>query len=415
MLENGLFFTLGFLCSGLLALMVAPAIWRRAVVLTRNRIESSVPLTLNEIQADKDQLRAKFTMSTRRLEVNLESLKERASEQLVDINKKRDELLALEDQHAEKSLRISELETQAAELRSEMKERESQLNATATDLASVELKLEEKAFAYEELERKYRTAIEELDSKKVEMITREGRLDIVEYEAREAKQLSKHEAAENTKLREELKAAETALSKERNRVENDEKKIERMQASLAYLEGRLERRDADLARLRSKSGDAGDHVGELQQQNDELQAEKFRLESEVSQTTLRMEALLKDASGENIENVVATFEAERQELRDQLRQAEVERDELKVELSSTLMLNREDWEVERRENAVMRERINDLAAKVTSMTASLEGPESPISKAASKKAAANSDVPTETPTSLAERIRALQATAEQAL
>ena len=415
MLENGLFFTLGFLCSGLLALMVAPAIWRRAVVLTRNRIESSVPLTLNEIQADKDQLRAKFAMSTRRLEVNLKSLKERASEQLVDINKKRGELLALEDQHAEKSLRISELETQAAELRSEMKERESQLNATATDLASVELKLEEKAFAYEELERKYRIAIEELDSKKVEMIAREGRLDIVEYEAREAKQLSKHEAAENTKLRKELKAAETALSKERNRVENDEKKIERMQASLADLEGRLERRDADLARLRSKSGDAGDHVGELQQQNDELQAEKFRLESEVSQTTLCMEALLKDASGENIENVVATFEAERQELRDQLRQAEVERDELKVELSSTLMLNREDWEVERRENAVMRERINDLAAKVTSMTASLEGPESPISKAASKKAAANSDVPTETPTSLAERIRALQATAEQAL
>ncbi|MEP0941390.1 MAG: hypothetical protein ABJH63_07040 [Rhizobiaceae bacterium] len=420
MLESGLFFTLGFLCSALLALMVAPAIWRRAVVLTRNRIESSVPLTLNEIQADKDQLRAEFAMSTRRLEVNLESLKERASEQLVDINKKRDELLSLEDQHAEKSLRISELETQAAELRSEMRERESQLNATQTDLASVELKLEEKAFAYEELERKYRTAIEEFDSKKVEMIAREGRLDIVEDQAREAKQLSKHEASENTKLRKELKAAETAVSKERNRVENHEKKIERMQASLADLEGRIERRDADLERLRSKSGDAGDQVGDLQNLNDELQAEKFRLESEVAQTTLRMEALLKDASGENIENAVATFESERQELRDQLRQAELERDELKVELSSTLMSNGEDWEVERRENAVMRERINDLAAKVTSMTAALEGPESPISKAVGKKAgskakqAADANAAAETPTSLAERIRALQAAAEQA-
>ena len=58
MLESGLFFTLGFLAATLLCLMVAPAIWRRAVVLTRQRIESSVPLTLNEIQADKDQLRA---------------------------------------------------------------------------------------------------------------------------------------------------------------------------------------------------------------------------------------------------------------------------------------------------------------------------------------------------------------------
>ena len=118
-------------------------------------------------------------------------------------------------------------------------------------------------------------------------------------------------------------------------------------------------------------------------------------------------------------NAVATFESERQQLRDQLRQAELERDELKVELSSTLMSNGEDWEVERRENAVMRERINDLAAKVTSMTAALEGPESPISKAVGNakskaKKGADSDAPTETPTSLAERIRALQAAAEQA-
>jgi hypothetical protein len=44
--------------AGLLALMVAPAIWRRAARLTRSRIEKSVPLTLSEIQADKDQLRA---------------------------------------------------------------------------------------------------------------------------------------------------------------------------------------------------------------------------------------------------------------------------------------------------------------------------------------------------------------------
>lgn len=419
MFESGLFFALGFLCSALLALMVAPAIWRRAVVLTRNRIESSVPLTLNEIQADKDQLRAEFAMSTRRLEVNLETLKQRASEQLIEINKKRDELLALEDQHAEKSLRITELETQAAELRSEMKERENQLNATATDLANVELKLEEKAFAYEELERKYRTAIEEFDTKKVEMVAREGRIDIIEEEAKEAKQLSKHEAAENSKLRKELKAAETALSKAQNRTDNLDKKVERLQASLADTESRLERRDADLARLRSKSGDSGAQVQELQQMTDELQAEKFRLESEVAQTTLRMEALLKDASGENIENAVATFESERQQLKDQLRTAEMERDALKVELSSTLLSNGEDWEVERRENAVMRERINDLAAKVTSMTASLEGEDSPIKKAVAKapirkSTQAGSDNPNEKPASLAERIRALQAASEQA-
>ncbi|MEL6948143.1 MAG: hypothetical protein AAFO73_10980, partial [Pseudomonadota bacterium] len=112
MLESGLFFALGFLCSALLALMVAPAIWRRAVVLTRQRIESSVPLTLNEIQADKDQLRAEFAMSTRRLEVNLENLKKRAAEQIVEVNRRREELAQLEKERDEKTNRIADLEAQ---------------------------------------------------------------------------------------------------------------------------------------------------------------------------------------------------------------------------------------------------------------------------------------------------------------
>ncbi len=69
MIQSILFFALGFLCAGFLALMVAPAVWRRAVRLTRRRIEASVPLSLGEIQADKDRIRAEFAMSIRRLEM----------------------------------------------------------------------------------------------------------------------------------------------------------------------------------------------------------------------------------------------------------------------------------------------------------------------------------------------------------
>ncbi len=57
-LEVILYFVLGFFVAGLLALMVSPVIWNRAVELIRQKIESSVPLSINEIQADKDQLRA---------------------------------------------------------------------------------------------------------------------------------------------------------------------------------------------------------------------------------------------------------------------------------------------------------------------------------------------------------------------
>ena len=94
-IQSILFFTLGFLCAGFLALMVAPAIWRRAVALTRKRIEASVPLSLTDIQADKDRMRAEFAMSTRRLEMNIKTFKDKAAAQIIEINRNRDELKRL--------------------------------------------------------------------------------------------------------------------------------------------------------------------------------------------------------------------------------------------------------------------------------------------------------------------------------
>ena len=69
MIQAAMYFALGLLTAGLLVLLLAPVIWRRAVRLTRARIEASVPMTRAEIEADKDRLRADFAVSNRRLEV----------------------------------------------------------------------------------------------------------------------------------------------------------------------------------------------------------------------------------------------------------------------------------------------------------------------------------------------------------
>ena len=72
----------------------------------------------------------------------------------------------------------------------------------------------------------------------------------------------------------------------------------------------------------------------------------------------------------------------------------------------------QDWEGERRDTAVLREQINDIAAEMVRMTAALEGPDSPIAAALKSEAArpalmaANRDP--DAPVSLADRVRALQ-------
>jgi hypothetical protein len=82
------------------------------------------------------------------------------------------------------------------------------------------------------------------------------------------------------------------------------------------------------------------------------------------------------------------------------------------------------WAAERVENALLRERINDVAAEVARLTATLEGPGSPIdsllAEAGSAGRAANRSEATaesgngDNKNTLADRIRALQTTASRA-
>lgn len=95
MIEWFMFGALGFFLGCLLGLMLAPPLWNRAVKLTTRRLEATMPMTLAEIQADKDQIRADFAIQLRKVEVALEKSKEKASRELIEANKRRVEIQKL--------------------------------------------------------------------------------------------------------------------------------------------------------------------------------------------------------------------------------------------------------------------------------------------------------------------------------
>lgn len=131
LIENMMYFALGLLVAGLVALVILPAVWKRAVRLTKRRIEAATPITMAEFRADKDQLRAEFALSTRRLEMNVETLRKRLAEQLGDVNQKRTDLGALKAEREQHLSVVNELEEREAELRA----RVAQLEKESTDLA----------------------------------------------------------------------------------------------------------------------------------------------------------------------------------------------------------------------------------------------------------------------------------------
>jgi len=106
MIEPVMFFGIGFLVAALLGLLFVPPVHNRAVRLTMRRLEAATPLSVAEIRADKDQLRAEFAMSTRRLELSVEQMKARTTNQLADLGKKTDAINHLKKELGEKTAAI---------------------------------------------------------------------------------------------------------------------------------------------------------------------------------------------------------------------------------------------------------------------------------------------------------------------
>ncbi len=384
MIQSSLFFALGFLAAGLIALLIAPAIWNRAVRLTKRRIEAKVPLTLSDIQADKDRMRAEFAISTRRLEITIKDQREKAAQQLLELNHRRNEAKSATDERDRLAKRLEELEATHAQMRKDFEERERQLALVADKLAVTSEQLDEKTIELSKLELLFEDASLSSSSRQIELVARESDLDrlteSLKKQRAERKELDKElreTAAENRKLKEELRL-------ERKRLDSLEQRTEALVATLSDREDRLERRERDLARLRERVGDEDGHVVTALPVQDDPRIAALEAEIERLRQAQPAAPVMTDASAAETAHVEARLEAVREENR-------------KLREQLTRLTNGEDAA------AILRDQISDLAAKVVHLTALAEGPASPLNEMVAER-----EDDEEGHVSLATRIRALQ-------
>jgi hypothetical protein len=142
MINALMFGALGFFLACLLALVLAAPLWNRAVRLTTRRLEATMPMSLNDIQADKDQLRAEFAIELRKVEVALEKAKEKATRELIEANKRRVEISVLNSELASAKAQLQENENANRVLQQTIKRRlpdlDSRLKAAKKALAELE-------------------------------------------------------------------------------------------------------------------------------------------------------------------------------------------------------------------------------------------------------------------------------------
>ena len=140
MIEPIMFVGIGFLVASLLVIGLIPLVHARAVRLTMKRLEAATPMSMAEIQADKDQLRAEFAMSTRRLEMSVEQMKAKTTSQLAEIGKKSEAVGRLKLELGEKTASLFALEAKEKQLTDDLHATEQELTARISTKLTVELK-----------------------------------------------------------------------------------------------------------------------------------------------------------------------------------------------------------------------------------------------------------------------------------
>lgn len=406
MIQTALFFTLGFLSAGFLALLVAPALWRRAVTLTRKRVEASVPLSLDEIQADKDRMRAEFAMSTRRLEMSVKQFRDKATQQIVEINRNREDLKRIAGERDSMNGMVAELEARAAELRTELKERENELQRSNERLAAQERLAEERAFEIEKLGRMYEDASFSASTRQIEMVAQESKLD--ELSGSTAKLRGERKEADRRirELVEETKVLRQSLRAESKKVGGLEARIGRLQKSLDEREEAMARQQGDLARLREQMAEGDRDRSSSEDEAGTLRERCAALEAELAERAEDMARLVSSAGQADVDAALARLNADKARLEERLDVLTRENKRLRGRMETLEKAAAEDWSEERRAGSLLREQINDLAAEVVHMASLLDGDDSPIRKALASEGSEGSGNPAVV--SLADRVRALQ-------
>jgi DNA repair exonuclease SbcCD ATPase subunit len=421
MVEPIMFAGIGFLVAALLVLGFIPMVHGRAVRLTTRRLEALTPVSLGEIQAEKDQLRAEFAMSTRRLEMSVEQLKAKCTSQLADIGKKSDAIGRLKLELGEKTAQLFALEAKERLLTEEVHGFEPELAGKIKVLEQAQRALANREAELAQLAAKYHEASVSAESQRVELVALRAQAEALKGQIESYEQEGKF-------LNEKLRGKTSEAQSLSNQLAAERGRAEQLSGRLSDVEGRLivEQTESEVRARR---------VQELTARLDEQS--RFLADREFVSDKLREEVAIAQRAESELRAALAEAEnrhrlgtqgirGETGLLEEQLRGSEEERSKLQREIEAMRRDAETAWADERMENAVLRERINDVAAQVARLTASLEGPGSPIDTILNADAAiasASSHInngssvsiapahPGPAKGSLAERIRALQSRA----
>jgi chromosome segregation ATPase len=373
MIEPIMFIGIGFLIAGLLLIGAIPMVHARAVRLTHRRLEAMTPMSMAEIHADKDQLRAEFAMSTRRLEMSVDQMKAKTSSQLAEIGKKSEAVGRLKLELGEKAAALLGAEAKVNSLTEELQGTQNELAARISSLQETERTLAVRTAEGAKVTAQLNDSSMQADSQRVELVTLQAQAEVLKGQIEGYEQEIKSLQGRLETQTANLEAANRQLGEERIKNDTHAVRIKEFENQLV-----VQTTEAEILSRRVQELLARLDEHERLATEREAAAEQYRNQVAAG-TKAQADAHAAFAERENSHRAASeTLTAAKVQAEEQLSQVSQERDQLQREIVTMKQEAENAWAAERMETAVMRERINDVAAEVARLTAALEGPSSPI-------------------------------------
>ena len=252
MIEYVLLFALGFLAATLTGLLVAPAIQKRIVKFTEARMKATMPLSPQEVRAQKDMARAAYAAENARLSQNLRREREKHTLEMVRNEKLLAQAAAIGTENAELHAQIADMNIEAGDMRSALRREEMKGEQLKAALAAADRDLRSRMAEIEKLNGTINHLRSDVDDMKIDLATRDTALESLKSRIGNLKD-------ERDKLRDEIKTVtqnakslEARLSREEGRVRQLETRLTRELAGSADKDDAIERRIAEISRLREK-------------------------------------------------------------------------------------------------------------------------------------------------------------------
>ena len=386
MIAIAMYILLGVFVTLLLVLFFTPLIWRRAVRLTEKRMMAEMPLSYNELQAEKDMQRAEQAIDLRRLEITAETRLEDISNKTMKIERlqhtiaEREATIQERDGTIEdRKLDIATLKDELAAQVNETKETHNELTNTLTTLGHARDSISdletEKAGLEGEIEQLETT----LSERKIEIVAQLARIENDKEEIAELTSKLNTETDKRTETESLLNQKTAEFERSKERMERNQNKIDTLQSELADKDIEIDKLNRRLERALSEKPQVDAAAA---QRLAEAETRRVEAEAKVASLSLQLDRQQSEPAGDNLSGLVDDLSRDKIQLQNKLDAATEEKENLldklrEIEKQIAKSKEQEATKLSPSE-LLLRNEIKNIAARITGFAAESEGHSSPI-------------------------------------